>query len=85
MTYKEVEEILKKVTAKKGESDKETGWNECRNQMEEVIREISERGCWNCLYEYQCNWEPAGRENYCDRWRKDEREKGKEGRTDNEK
>ena len=27
-----------------------------------------EKGCWNCLYEYTCDWQPAGEEDSCDDW-----------------
>lgn len=27
-----------------------------------------EKACWNCLHEYQCNWEPAGEKTCCPDW-----------------
>lgn len=29
------------------------------------------KDCTNCLYEFTCSWESAGRKGYCDRWKID--------------
>lgn len=33
--------------------------------------ENSEIGCWNCLYEYICNWIPSGDNYKCKEWKTD--------------
>lgn len=27
-----------------------------------------QKACWNCLYEYQCDWSPAGDHSSCKEW-----------------
>ncbi len=29
------------------------------------------KSCMNCIYEYTCNWKPAGEDNHCEEWRAD--------------
>lgn len=29
---------------------------------------MNKKTCWNCLHEYQCDWSPAGEQDYCKNW-----------------
>lgn len=35
------------------------------------------KSCWNCLFEYMCDWSEAGDKSACQKWKGDESEDGK--------
>lgn len=41
-----------------------------------------QKSCTNCLYEYFCNWKPAGDRPCCEDWKSEVREKEGAGEWD---